>query len=260
MAMYKRKPRCGYCYQEGHNRNSCPAVKQAAANGDSYAQERLERAKIKRCSYCRNDGHTKATCDIKFKDDHRSGWTLWAGINAVANIVREKKLANGAFVYGPIQHRWTEFPQESHEGKLNYEMINFCIGDNNFDMHTLIEETGNHFRYSTLAETPDGVWLKASYSIPGFYNAISQLDDSFLVGKTAWMKRNDNNWHYAGRQNQIDLCNVLVEAPQEEVDKLVDKLMAQKPIIVDYDDRKTYQSAVRAQNKKIKNELNDEED
>lgn len=265
MGYAKRKPRCGYCYQEGHNRNSCPSIKAAAANGDAYAQERLERAKIKRCSYCKNDGHTKATCDRKFTDELNHGWGVWAGLNAAANIVRNKKLATGAFVYGPIQHRWQDYPVEVYDRKNggtkpNYEMINFSITEVRFDEHNVLEEWGSHFSYTTLAETEDGVRLKASYSIPGFYEEVLLLGDKFKMGIDHWLSRSNGYVTPEGRKNSSELCNVLVEAPQEEVDKVVNFLMSKKPMIVDYTDRKTYQSAVRAQNKQIKNELNDEED
>ena len=261
----KRKPRCGYCYQEGHNRNSCPSIKAAAANGDEYAKERLERAKIKRCSYCKNDGHTKATCERKFGDDLSSGWSVWTGINAVVNIIREKKLAKGAFVYGPIQHRWTDYPAEvtdrsTNEPKPNYEMINFCIDGDDLNEHTVLGEWSNHLGYTTLAEIPDGVRLKGAYSLPGFYEAVLHLDKTFEYGKQEWIKKNEHYVLPIGRKNSVDLCTILVEAPQEEVDKIVNKLLEKKPMIVDYTDRKAYQSAIRAQNKKIKNELNDEED
>lgn len=265
MATYKRKPRCGYCYQEGHNRNSCPAVKQAAANGDSYAQERLERAKVKRCSYCRTDGHTKATCDTKFTDELSHGWMTWAGLNAAVNVIREKKLATGAFVYAPILHRWHDFPEEFYdrEGvkKPNYELINFCITDVKVSGDTALEDTNPHLGYTTLAElSDDSVRLKTYYSLPGLYEAVVNLDESFEQGKRAWLKRNNYTSRALGRKTASELCSVIVEASEEEIERAVNNILSQKPVIVDYTDRKTYQSAVRAQNKKIKNELNDEED
>lgn len=266
MAMYKRKPRCGYCYQEGHNRNSCPTMKQAAANGDSYAKDRLERAKIKRCSYCRTDGHTKATCDAKFTDDQNHGWTVWAGLNAAANIVREKKMATGALMYAPILHRWSDYPEEyvdrENKKKLNYELINFCLTGVRINQDTVMEDVVGHFNYTTVADlSDDSVRLKSTYSLPGLYEAVVNLDSSLDKGKKLWLKRNTfSSNSIMGRKNAIDLCSVIVEAPDEEVEKTVAEILAQKPMIVDYNDRKTYQSAVRAQNKKNKIETNDEED
>lgn len=264
MASYKRKARCGYCYQEGHNRNSCPAVKAAAANGDAYAQERLERAKIKRCSYCKDDGHTKATCDKKFNDELDHGWTVWAGLNAAANIIRDKKLANGAFIYGPIQHRWQSFPADvigrDGQRKPNYEMINFCIEEVNINTSTVLDEWSRHFGYTTLAEpSDDSVRLSHGYSLPGFFEEVLLLEENkFKKGRDLWIKKVDGYVSPEGRRNSKELCNVIVEAPQEEVDKTVAAILAQKPMIVGYTDRKTYQTAVRAQNKQ--NKIKDEED
>lgn len=77
--------RCGHCYEKGHNRRSCPHLKERleeqAAAGDSYAAERLRKSQTKKCSYCKNKYH---------KDDplkHNARTCKW-------RIRNEKKIVN----------------------------------------------------------------------------------------------------------------------------------------------------------------------
>lgn len=260
----KRKARCGWCYQEGHNRNACPQMRQDAANGSEYAKERLERAKIKKCSYCKGEDHIKTTCNVKFLDDLNHGWGVWAGLSAAINIVQTKKIATGAFIYGPINHRWSDLPHESRDRngnmKPNYIMANFSVEKVEIEQSNILDESASHFRYTTLAEPEDpSIRLKAGYSLPGFYNEVRRLDPSFQRGIDYWLKRNSSNEWHEGHKNSEELCQVLVEAPQEEVDKVVNNLLASKPLIVDFTDRKEYASAKRKADK-AKNIQTSEED
>ena len=61
---YNGTVRCGWCGQTGHNRRGCPEFKKhvakAAADGDRWAVDQLERKKrpsTRRCSWCGNKGH-----------------------------------------------------------------------------------------------------------------------------------------------------------------------------------------------------------
>lgn len=78
--------RCRHCYENGHNRRSCPELtrqlKERAANGSSYAEEQYvkrtgmnldgtkvakeQRAKAnpRRCTYCGARGHNRRTCGV----------------------------------------------------------------------------------------------------------------------------------------------------------------------------------------------------
>lgn len=62
--------RCSYCYKTGHNRRTCPSLKQyITENPESYAARSAARAKAerkpsnRRCSFCQTAGHTKRTCE-----------------------------------------------------------------------------------------------------------------------------------------------------------------------------------------------------
>jgi len=91
---YVRTVRCGYCYETGHNKSSCPKRKKdlaaliadreaelAADNFEhehyrTYAQRNLEharnelkkmqsRGKNRKCSFCGEQGHTRRTCTAR---------------------------------------------------------------------------------------------------------------------------------------------------------------------------------------------------
>jgi hypothetical protein len=78
---YRRQSTCSHCYVKGHNRRSCPNLRQQAQNAASKpANERTwdEQSAIERiteynsnnraCSYCSGAGHNFKTCSIR-KDD-----------------------------------------------------------------------------------------------------------------------------------------------------------------------------------------------
>ena len=64
---YKRTVRCSYCCNQGHNRSSCPDLKEYIKNNpDSWTAQRhasKKRAGSKRrCSYCKEGGHNRRSC------------------------------------------------------------------------------------------------------------------------------------------------------------------------------------------------------
>lgn len=66
--MYKRTVHCKYCYKEGHNRRTCPALQETAkTNPESWAAKEVmrnaEKGKDRVCTYCKNPGHNIATCE-----------------------------------------------------------------------------------------------------------------------------------------------------------------------------------------------------
>jgi hypothetical protein len=94
---YRRKPRCSFCRQEGHNRTNCPTLKakikeRLEANpNDWWATQQMERSKPKTaadrtCSYCNQKGHTRRTCEVKKKDIAYMKQYLLDGRKAVAEV------------------------------------------------------------------------------------------------------------------------------------------------------------------------------
>ena len=103
---YKRTVRCGHCYEKGHNKSSCPQLRErlreAIANNKAAiekgewdyawqerdAKNRLRRAaeqlhkleskgKGRKCGFCKESGHTRRTCQRR-KDEvkHHTERTL----------------------------------------------------------------------------------------------------------------------------------------------------------------------------------------
>ena len=72
MGNYRRSPRCRHCWQQGHTRNHCPEIKEAAAKGDTWAKNIVEQQKAsvknRECSYCREKGHNKRGCKSRKAD------------------------------------------------------------------------------------------------------------------------------------------------------------------------------------------------
>ena len=69
--------RCGHCYEDGHNRRTCPQLKEYIDNNpDSYSarvrkqKEEQRKSSGRKCSYCTERGHNRATCNT-FKNDTR---------------------------------------------------------------------------------------------------------------------------------------------------------------------------------------------
>jgi hypothetical protein len=59
--------RCGYCSGRGHNKRSCPKIKERIAEDPTgyHAQEARQKARYatpRVCSYCHISGHNKRTC------------------------------------------------------------------------------------------------------------------------------------------------------------------------------------------------------
>jgi hypothetical protein len=94
---YRRKPRCSYCRETGHNRTKCPTLKKrieerlAANPNDWWANNQLEKNKPKTaadrtCSYCLQKGHTRRTCETKSADVAYMKQYLLDGRKAVAEV------------------------------------------------------------------------------------------------------------------------------------------------------------------------------
>jgi hypothetical protein len=230
-------------------------MKQEAASGDGYAQRQLERATTKQCSHCRGTDHNRANCQEKFNDERLDALSRWAAMKAAINVIKDKKIAEGAFVYGPILHRWSNVPVDATEHReSNYTMGNYSIKEMTLNIDSVNGEFEGAFSYDTLTECEGGNYFRRALSLPYLSKEMQRMPDS--AGRTKWFSRNDVRYDRQGRDLYDENFNVLVEAPQEAVDSLVEKLKAMKPMIVDFEDMKQYNSAKRKEaiNKKKKEE------
>lgn len=101
--------RCGHCYEKGHNKRSCPHLKERleeqAAAGDSYAAERLRNNQTKKCSYCRNKyhmddphKHNARTCKWRIRNEKKIVNETIARRYDIYNRMQETGLNIGALV------------------------------------------------------------------------------------------------------------------------------------------------------------------
>jgi len=72
--------RCGFCGTRGHNRQTCPDIRQRIKEEPNgyYAQREEQRQKRRKrnskprlCSYCKNSGHNKKTCTTLTHDRYQ---------------------------------------------------------------------------------------------------------------------------------------------------------------------------------------------
>ena len=105
MARSRRSPRCSWCYKEGHTKNHCPEIKQAAAEGDAWAIRKVEeqkaRVKNRQCSYCHEKGHNKRSCP-KLKADK----VLYEQVVQTFHKERQEVMSEKGITVGSLV-RWT---------------------------------------------------------------------------------------------------------------------------------------------------------
>ena len=157
---YKRTVRCGYCYDVGHNKSSCPSKKQnhkdmiaayekQIASDDfhddwerDYAKRNLlrhkaelnktvNRGKHRKCSYCKEEGHTRRTCSYR-KGDMGD----WVDKCLAAREKFAENMTAAGFGVGALGYRtnpWGDNRELVMIERIVWEMINhnIAIGQNN---------------------------------------------------------------------------------------------------------------------------------
>ena len=94
---------CGHCYKEGHNKRSCPTLKEyVEQNPDSYRAQSYNRSKQegakRRCGYCSESGHNRKTC-VDYKKDFADAVKLNASYRErIAEHLKKIGLGIGALV------------------------------------------------------------------------------------------------------------------------------------------------------------------
>ena len=137
MARYRRSPRCSWCYKEGHTKNHCPDIKQAAAEGDAWAIHQIEkqkaRVKNRQCSYCHEKGHNKRSC-VKLKADK----ALYEQVVQTFHKERQEAMSQKGITVGSLI-RWIN---QSH----NLETLAMIT-----KIHTKTGSKNQYFRVPTWA-------------------------------------------------------------------------------------------------------------
>ena len=98
--------RCGHCYETGHNKRSCPKLKEYVENNPDSWRAKMHvqsaaKGKLRRCTYCNLKAHNRRTCEHLNTDkatwiaktrEWREGFVEW---------VAETGLTPGALVRSP---------------------------------------------------------------------------------------------------------------------------------------------------------------
>jgi len=119
--------RCGHCYEEGHNKRTCPELKKEIENNpEGYYARRAKRkkanAKSRRCSYCGEVGHNRATCNQLKCDKTEYQHMNWKFQNRLSSAMREAGLYVGAMLK---QEHWGEHRYWLVTG-FNMDKINYA--------------------------------------------------------------------------------------------------------------------------------------
>jgi len=123
---------CRFCGNKGHNRNSCPSVKNHAAIAaqkiaegkdfyeldwnERYAHSVMKRkaerkvsAEPRKCSYCNNSGHNRASCTTLADDKYRVTGYETRFRAAVAKWVQNSGLGVGAIISTDTKYTYSDF-------------------------------------------------------------------------------------------------------------------------------------------------------
>ena len=145
--------RCGYCYDCGHNKRSCPKLaKYAEENPDTWTAKRLKegkrKGKIRRCTYCNLKGHNRATCGhlkiakeayVKDVKKWRKAWIDWMategyGIGSLMHCAPDWRHPRGLYIIR----------------EFNWNVLN------HIDQHS--RHQGNALRLLCVTDLNDSVW------------------------------------------------------------------------------------------------------
>jgi len=234
----------------------------SAANGDDWAKGQLERVKARKCSFCKSEDHNLARCLERYNQDLLEAKSDWAGTCAAISIIKEKKIATGAFLYGPLPYRYYSTPQTNRDGTHSYEYANFIISRVN--VQGVRTESTGYLKIDTLAE-PEKVNQRftTEMSIPGLYRKVLELSltatGPLQEGAKTWIRKIDGGREHPTDKEMRDLSvsgyDVISEATEEEVHNTVSKFMDLKPLILKYSDAESYWKANRAAKKELKTKV-----
>ena len=222
MGNYNGTVHCGHCYQQGHNRRSCPrkleslqrqyAEAKESGNDNSYTQyyaqqiakmtgtnpetgatrKRRNESYGRKCSYCREGGHSRRTCPT-LKEDQRN-------YRRMSSVVRKDMLARmqeHGFGVGSLvtmtANQWNEAAGEYQEIKNAYLVTNIkwdSIGPHNQNGNSCV-------KVMSVKDPSNQVWMTMPTEVSGSEeNRYSRAPE--IVGATPLEKINPPSAWTAG--------------------------------------------------------------
>ena len=144
--------RCGYCYQEGHNKRTCPVLTErlkvrhddAIARGetDSYYirqyQERIapkgRKVSSQQCGYCGGYGHTRRKCEVLRKDKE---WFV-VHHNAHLRVAHDYIVSSPVGIGSLFRQKRREYNHDTGE----YELTSMMLVLTDFSTVPVIKQDG----------------------------------------------------------------------------------------------------------------------
>jgi hypothetical protein len=182
--------RCGYCWNYGHNRTTCPSMKKnyeeavAKQNTDEDLTYRQSRAlqeyptiqakkKVgRRCSYCYGGGHRITTCSSRKKHiaQYEQLRTIWQ--EQVTCVLKKHGIGHGAIVTEEV---WKSINNTYEKVRQPFMVVNLnpdALGI--IDLVRYVSHTENPHRMSCvpLDNPTQRRWVMVPYSI---LNELSSL-------------------------------------------------------------------------------------
>ena len=142
--------RCGYCWNYGHNRTTCPKMKEdyeaaskaveegtstthltyklrRALNEYPEVQRKKKKSKVRRCSYCYEGGHRITTCSSRKKHiaQYEQLRAIWQ--EQVTRVLKKHGVGNGAIVteevWKVVSNKYEKVKQPFMVANLNPDTI-----------------------------------------------------------------------------------------------------------------------------------------
>ena len=100
---WNRTVTCSHCYNSGHNRRSCPSLREyVKENPDSWTARRHKesqaKSKTRQCGYCKESGHNRRKCAALLRDKRNAAVVNADFCNKVKDYLEETGLGIGALV------------------------------------------------------------------------------------------------------------------------------------------------------------------
>jgi len=112
--------RCGYCCERGHNRRTCPKLKDyVARNPDSYVARReasaQKAASTRKCSFCDTAGHNRRKCPTMESMARKAAKMNSEFRKTLLSFMKENGIAEGTLVRANARDVWSYTRDENGE-------------------------------------------------------------------------------------------------------------------------------------------------
>lgn len=160
---WNRTVTCSHCYNEGHNRRSCPKLREyVKENPESWTatryHERKAEAQARRCGYCKEVGHNRRSCKALCVDKRNIVLVNADWCHKVKNWMEAAGIGIGALVTVKTSGR-DDTPKIGMVADFQWDSANFKA--------SLDEWIGQFVKVVTVGSSGSD-WYRLSDECPGF--------------------------------------------------------------------------------------------